>query len=185
MKILTNRVPLVSLWPSFQKKICPTKNGGHFEFSKFSWKLQNTKVLVSRKLCQIERIWQNFWSPGHLKTSLCKFQWIFHSPKIAAILKHTVSKITTLPKNHTSYILALLSYKQNFLTWLSCHYFSFSGDKLLWYKDANLLVFWCQLMGSDANRKWHHWNNLVLSHKELNISKRYFFILSVSNSSAF
>ena len=43
------------------------------------------------------------------------------------ILKHTVSKITTLPKNHFSYILALLSYKQNFLTQLSCHYFSFFG----------------------------------------------------------
>ena len=37
--------------PNFQKKICLTKTGGHFEFSNFSQKLQNTKMLISQKLC--------------------------------------------------------------------------------------------------------------------------------------
>ena len=27
------------------------QNGGHFEFSNFSQKLQNTKILISRKPC--------------------------------------------------------------------------------------------------------------------------------------
>ena len=30
----------------FLKKICFTKNGGHFEFSNFLQKLQNTKMLI-------------------------------------------------------------------------------------------------------------------------------------------
>ena len=132
------------------------------------------------------------------KTSLSKFQQIFHSPNIAAIslgmeanystqfskniypyqkwgslsifkfvtksakhqiasvsltvqdraisskfLKHTVSKITTLPKNYFSYILALLSYKQNFLASLSCHYFSFSGRFVFAMKRS------CSLIWSD------------------------------------
>ena len=65
------------------------------------------------------------------------------------VLKHTVSKITTLPKNHFSYILALLSYKQNFLTWLSCHYFSFLGcfvfamqKQSLCFASDPLVQFW-------------------------------------------
>ena len=36
------------------------KNGGYFEFSNFLQKSLNTKMLVSRKLCEIERFWQNF-----------------------------------------------------------------------------------------------------------------------------
>ena len=32
-------------------KFCLTQNGGHFEFLKFSQKLQNTKMLISRKPC--------------------------------------------------------------------------------------------------------------------------------------
>ena len=54
-------------------------------------------------------------------------------------LKHTVSKVTTLPKNHFSYILALLSYKQNVL---SCHYFSFLGRFVF---ASNPLVSFCIL----------------------------------------
>ena len=141
-------------------------------------------MLVSRKPCQIERIWQTFWPRWYMwrlafpsfneyftHQKLRPFLWVCKQttlpnfqkkkklpfPKMGAIInfqicdkspkhqiasvcvtvqdraisskffKHTVSKITTLAKNHFSYILALLSYKQNFLTWLSCHYFSFSG----------------------------------------------------------
>ena len=39
------------------KNFCLPKNGGHFEFSKF---LQNTKMLISRKPCYMERTEQNF-----------------------------------------------------------------------------------------------------------------------------
>ena len=39
------------------------KNGGHFEFSKF---LQNTKMLISRKPCYMERTQQNFGPAGYL-----------------------------------------------------------------------------------------------------------------------
>ena len=34
-KFLTHRVSLQSSHANFQKKICLTKNGGHFEFSNF------------------------------------------------------------------------------------------------------------------------------------------------------
>ena len=33
------------------KIFCLGKNGGHFEFSNFSQKLQNIKMLISRKAC--------------------------------------------------------------------------------------------------------------------------------------
>ena len=69
-------------------------------------------------------------------------------------LKHTVSKITTLPKNHFSYILALLSYKQDFLTWLSCHYFSFSGRKNNRFvlQAILYLLLWWKSYQDDTNR---------------------------------
>ena len=56
MKFLTRRITLMSSRPNFQKKNCPVKNGGHFEFSNFSQKSQNTKKnpLVFRKQCDIE-----------------------------------------------------------------------------------------------------------------------------------
>ena len=50
-KFLTRRISLRSTFPNFQKIFCLAKNGGHFEFSKFSQKLQNTKMLISRKPC--------------------------------------------------------------------------------------------------------------------------------------
>ena len=49
-KFLTHRVSLQSSHANFQK-ICLAKNGGHFEFSNFSQKLQNIKMLISRKPC--------------------------------------------------------------------------------------------------------------------------------------
>ena len=48
-KFLTPRVSLQSSYPNFQKKNFLAKNGGHFEFSNFSQKLQNIKMLISRK----------------------------------------------------------------------------------------------------------------------------------------
>ena len=50
----------------FSKNFCLAKNGGHFEFSKFSQKLQNIKMLISRKPCKIERFRRNFWPAGYL-----------------------------------------------------------------------------------------------------------------------
>ena len=49
-KFLTHRVSLESSHAYFQK-ICLVKSGGHFEFSNFSQKLQNIKMLMSRKSC--------------------------------------------------------------------------------------------------------------------------------------
>ena len=92
------------------------KNGGHFEFS---------------NLFLLYPIFQKINYPSQKWELLSIFKFITKSAKhqIASVsltmqdramsskfLKHTVSKITTLPKNHFSYILALLSYKQNFLT---------------------------------------------------------------------
>ena len=51
MKFLTHRVSLQSGHRNFQKKNCLTQNCGHFEFSNFSQKLQNTKMLISQKPC--------------------------------------------------------------------------------------------------------------------------------------
>ena len=45
-KFLTHRVSLQSSYPNFEKKFCLAKNGGHFEFSNFSQKLPNTKMLI-------------------------------------------------------------------------------------------------------------------------------------------
>ena len=52
-------------WPIL-KKFCLAEYGGHFEFSNFSQKLQNTKMPLSRKPCEIERFRQNFWPRGYL-----------------------------------------------------------------------------------------------------------------------
>ena len=59
-KFLTRRVSLQSSYPNFEKNFCLAKNGGHFEFSNFSQKLQNIKMLISRKPCKIERFRRNF-----------------------------------------------------------------------------------------------------------------------------
>ena len=48
-KFLTHRGISVEYLCQFSKKFCLTKNGGHFEFSNFSQKLQNTKMLISGK----------------------------------------------------------------------------------------------------------------------------------------
>ena len=66
-------------WPSqFSKKLCLAENGGHFEFSNFSQKLQNTKMLVSRKPCEMPS----------------QFSKIFVSPKMEAILNFRIFRIS-------------------------------------------------------------------------------------------
>ena len=63
LKTVLDRVILtkfLSGHPNFSKKKSVAHNGGHFEFSNFSQKLQNTKMLISRKPCQIELFRRNF-----------------------------------------------------------------------------------------------------------------------------
>ena len=50
-KFVIRRVSLQSSHAYLKKRICLAKNGGHFEFSNFSQKLQNIKMLISRKPC--------------------------------------------------------------------------------------------------------------------------------------
>ena len=47
MKFLNHRLSLQSSHATFQKNFVSPKNGGHFEFSNFLQKLQNTKMLIS------------------------------------------------------------------------------------------------------------------------------------------
>ena len=71
----------------FLKNFPLPKNGGHFEFSNFSPKWQNTNLLLSPKPCEIKRFRRNFQPTEYLKEgTLCNFQKIFSSPKMAAIL---------------------------------------------------------------------------------------------------
>ena len=50
----------------FSKNFPLPKNGGHFEFSNFCQKWQNTKLLLSPLLCEIERFRRNFRPTGYL-----------------------------------------------------------------------------------------------------------------------
>ena len=78
------------------KKFCLPKNGGHFEFSKFS---QNTKMLISRKLCYMERTkFLTCWVS--LQSSHANFQNIFVSSNIADILNFRI-----FAKHKNAYIL--------------------------------------------------------------------------------
>ena len=52
------------------KKFPLPKNGGHFEFSNFCLKWQNTKLLLSPKPCEIERFRRNFQPTGYLRNVL-------------------------------------------------------------------------------------------------------------------
>ena len=51
-KSLTHRYRCRVAIPIFKKKISLAKNGDHFEFSNFSLKLQNTKMIISQKPCE-------------------------------------------------------------------------------------------------------------------------------------
>ena len=114
---LTHMVYVKTSLSKFQRIFHSPQNGGQF----FGY--------VSKLLYPISP--QNFEKWGSL--SIFKFLTKSAKHQIASVsltvqdraisskfLKHTVSKITTLPKKNFSYILALLSYKQNFLCQLTC-----------------------------------------------------------------
>ena len=88
----------------FSKNFPLPKNGGHFEFSNFCQKWQNTNLLLSPWPCEIERFRQNFRPTGYLSIVLLvifkKFSppqkwrpfWIFEFlPKMA---KHKFASIS-------------------------------------------------------------------------------------------
>ena len=60
MKFLTHRVSLESNHANFQKKFILPKMAAILNFRIFAQKLQNTKMLISRKPCNIERFRRNF-----------------------------------------------------------------------------------------------------------------------------
>ena len=59
-KFLTHRVFLQSSHANFQKNFILPKMAAILNFRIFAQKLQNTKMLISRKLCYIERFRRNF-----------------------------------------------------------------------------------------------------------------------------
>ena len=78
-KFLIHRICVKTSLSKFQRIFHLPKNGGYFEFSNFFAKITKPKMLVSRKPCQISA---NFFTHRVcLKTSLSKFQRMFHLPK--------------------------------------------------------------------------------------------------------
>ena len=65
-KFLTHRVSLQSSHANFQKKFLLPKMAAILNFRIFAQKLQNTKMLIFRKPCYIERFRQNILSSGYL-----------------------------------------------------------------------------------------------------------------------
>ena len=65
------------------KKNCLIKHCSHFEFSNFSQKLQNTKMLISCKPCEIEWFRRNFWPTDYLcRVAIPIFKNIFSCQKL-------------------------------------------------------------------------------------------------------
>ena len=58
-KFLTHRVSLQSGYANFQKNFILPKMAAILNFRVFAQKLQNTKMLISRKPCYIERFRRN------------------------------------------------------------------------------------------------------------------------------
>ena len=65
-KFLTHRVSLQSSHANFQKNFILPKMVAILNFRIFAQKLQNTKMLIFRKPCYIERFRRNFLSSGYL-----------------------------------------------------------------------------------------------------------------------
>ena len=65
-KFLTHRVSLQSSHANFQKNFVLPKMAAILNFRIFAQKLQNTKILIFRKPCYIERFPRNFVSSGYL-----------------------------------------------------------------------------------------------------------------------
>ena len=75
----------------FSKNFPLPKNGGHFEFSNFCQKWQNTKI-PSISLTVRNRAISSKFSTHRVskECTLCNFQKIFPSPKMAAILNFRI-----------------------------------------------------------------------------------------------
>ena len=65
-KFFTHRVSLQSSHANFQKNFILPKMAAILNFRIFAQKLQNTKMLIFRKPCYIERFPRNFLSSGYL-----------------------------------------------------------------------------------------------------------------------
>ena len=65
-KFLTHRVSLQSSHANFQKNFILPKMAAILNFRIFAQKLQNTKMLIFRKPCYIERFRRNFLYSGYL-----------------------------------------------------------------------------------------------------------------------
>ena len=90
-KFLTHRVSLESTHANFQKNFILPKMAAILNFQIFAQKLQNTKMLIFRKPCYIERFRQNFWSSGYLcRVVIPILKKNFVSPKMAAILNFRI-----------------------------------------------------------------------------------------------
>ena len=97
---MTHRVSLQSSYPNFEKKICLAKNGGHFEFSNFSQKLQNIKNAYISKTLLDRAISTKFLTHRvYLQSSHANFQKNFVSPKMAAILNFRIFRKNAKHKN--------------------------------------------------------------------------------------
>ena len=64
-KIFDQRDTSCEYLTQFSKIFLPPKMAAILNFSNFLQKPQNTKMLVSRKPCQIERFWQIFLCTGY------------------------------------------------------------------------------------------------------------------------
>ena len=65
-KFLTHRVSLQSSHANFKKNFILPKMAAILNFRIFAQKLQNTKMLIFRKPCYIQRFPRNFLSSGYL-----------------------------------------------------------------------------------------------------------------------
>ena len=98
-KFLTHRVSLQSSYPNFEKKFSLAKNGGHFEFSNFSQKLQNIKMLISKTLLDRAISTKFLTRRVSLQSSHANFQTKNFSQKMAAILNFRIFRKIAKHKN--------------------------------------------------------------------------------------
>ena len=90
-KFLSHRVSLQSSHANFQKNFILPKMAAILNFRIFAQKLQNTKMLISRKPCYIERFRRNFLIYRvSLQSSHVNFQKNFVSQKMAAIFNFRI-----------------------------------------------------------------------------------------------
>ena len=90
-KFSSHRVSEKCTFGNFQKIFPSPQNGGHFEFSNFCQKWQNTNFLLSPKPCEIERFRRNFRPIGYLRNVIFAiFKKISPPQKMAAILNFRI-----------------------------------------------------------------------------------------------